>query len=88
MSKWTPGPWHMWKTVAGEFAVDAASVTVGRINDLSDETMANARLIAAAPEMYEALKAFVAAHEKSLQLEKTDVALRLSKAAIAKAEGK
>jgi hypothetical protein len=49
-------------------------------------------LIAAAPDMYKALQAFVMAYEKSLekslQLEKTDVALRLAKTALAKAEGK
>lgn len=47
-----------------------------------------ADLIAAAPKMLEALKAFVEAHEKCLQLEKTDVALRMAKSAIAAAEGR
>jgi hypothetical protein len=49
---------------------------------------ANARLIAAAPCLLSACKAFVEAWEKSLQLEKTDVALRMAKDAIAKAEGR
>jgi hypothetical protein len=45
-------------------------------------------LIAAAPDLFSACRAFVVAWEKSLQLEKTDVALRAAKAAIAKAEGR
>lgn len=47
----------------------------------------NAELIAAAPDLLEACQAFVEAWEKCLQLEKTDTALRLAKAAIAKAGG-
>ena len=43
--------------------------------------------IAATPELLEACEAFVEAWEKSLQLEKTDVALRMAKAAIRKAKG-
>jgi hypothetical protein len=45
------------------------------------------RLMAAASDLLEACKAFVEAWEKSHQLEKTDVALRLSQDAIAKVEG-
>jgi len=48
-------------------------------------TKANARLIAAAPEMLAACEAFVVAWEKSHQLEKTDVAMRMARIAIAKA---
>lgn len=47
----------------------------------------DAALIAAAPQMLEALESFVTAHERCLQLEKTDVALRMAKAAIAAARG-
>ena len=39
----------------------------------------------AAPDLLEACQAFVEAWEKSLQLEKTDVALRKARAAIANA---
>ena len=39
----------------------------------------------AAPDLLAACMAFVEAYEKSLQLEKTDVALRMAKHAIAKA---
>lgn len=57
------------------------------IDQPNEVVLANARLIAAAPDLYEAAKAFVEAWDKSLQLEKTDVALRMTRAALAKAEG-
>ena len=47
----------------------------------------DACLIASAPLLLAACKAFVEAWEKCLQLEKTDVALQKAKAAIAAAEG-
>lgn len=47
----------------------------------------NAHLMAAAPDLLDACIAFVAAWEKSHQPEKTDVALRMAKAAIEKATG-
>ena len=43
-------------------------------------------LITAAPDLLAACKAFVEAWEKSLQLEKTDVALRMAKKAIEKTQ--
>lgn len=59
-----------------------------QLSEMDDsEELANARLIAAAPELLEACEAFVEAWEKCLQLEKTDVALRMAKDAIAKAKG-
>ena len=45
------------------------------------------RLAESAPDLLAACEAFVTAHEKSHQLEKTDVAVRKAKAAIAKAKG-
>ena len=40
----------------------------------------------ALPDLLEACKAFVAAYDRSHQLEKTDVAVRMARAAIAKAQ--
>jgi len=45
------------------------------------------RLLDAAEDMLEVCKAFVEAWEKSYQLEKTDVAVRMAKEVIARIEG-
>lgn len=85
--KHTPGPWTAegfegmgW----GIYATDEEPV-VWEMGGIDNE--ANARLIAAAPDLLKACQAFVTAYEKSLQLEKTDAALRLAKLAIAEATG-
>lgn len=70
MSKHTPGPWILrkWKSEVGAHAVDATDPSDGQnfgvcdvwgINNdkvLCDISAANARLIAAAPELLEALR--------------------------------
>lgn len=53
----------------------------------SPVSLGNGYLLAAAPDLLAACEAFVAAWEKCLQLEKTDVALEMARAAIAKARG-
>lgn len=81
---YTPGPW-----IVVDFDIrdkehgHAIAAAWGR----PDEDWDNANAIAAVPEMIEALEAFITAWEQSRQLEKTDVALRLAKAAIAKVRG-
>ena len=60
-SKHTPGPWALSKSRAGHSIVCASGRTVAAAHLLGtihpvDEVEANAHLIAAAPEMYEALK--------------------------------
>lgn len=60
MSKFTPGPWLTKTYTNHELQTDFAMVMMGdRVHMIgySDEDKANARLIAAAPAMYEALKA-------------------------------
>lgn len=59
----------------------------GSYQNIDDECKANAALAAAAPDLLDACEAFVEAWKKSLQLEKTDVALRMAEAAIEKAKG-
>ena len=58
MSKFTPAPWKVGFKTDGELVILAGNEVIARIepnrdNEISD---ANARLIAAAPEMYEVLK--------------------------------
>lgn len=64
MSKHTPGPWiacdnngySIWRVTSPEYRAESASRTIAEVVGDSAETEANARLIAAAPEMYEALR--------------------------------
>jgi hypothetical protein len=67
MSKHTPGPWHVQDNTintsdqTGQLRVDSeidgAIADCGRGKYVDDESRANARLIAAAPEMVELLRA-------------------------------
>ena len=78
-----------------EFLASCATVGGGmecrQTMELSDRNhalaLANAHLIKAAPDLYEACEAFLEAWEKSHQLEKTDVARLLALKAMAKARG-
>lgn len=56
MSKpsFTPGPWEVERSVMGCRSICAGEVLVASVEDAP--TKANARLIAAAPELYEALQ--------------------------------
>ena len=91
----SPGPWvkisrdRLWNEIVS--STNRQIVLVQKNSAYfkvpAEETEGNALLIAAAPELLEACKAFVIAWEECLQLEKTDVALALAKAAIAKVEG-
>jgi hypothetical protein len=61
----TPGPWKDEITEEGELLVrmdKRHSVYIGDIEDTCRECHANARLVAAAPELLEALQAFVDYH--------------------------
>lgn len=91
MKKHTPGPWD--NCAIGDYADYAgnSSVIIGddrRIavvhNHGTGEDVANARLIAAAPEMLAACKAFIHAMDEYGHPDKTD---RLIRSAIYKVEG-
>jgi hypothetical protein len=96
----TPGPWAIEKdskdiVKVRAYATVATCTTAGlwdskRTQVISpEECMANARLIAAAPELLEALEFALAALEDVFGKNKVDVgAINTARAAIAKARGK
>jgi len=60
MSKHTPGPWNFYDdtTSTGRIEIVALGKTVARIyRSVPEEDLPNARLIAAAPDLLEALRA-------------------------------
>jgi hypothetical protein len=99
MSAHTPGPWQaiipskrqktdvtaMVATTAGpgSMAIDCTKSGTTR-----DEDAANARLIAAAPELLAALKDCFAYCERDMDGDEDSTLLKMASAAIAKAEGK
>ncbi len=94
MSNHTPGPWTVdWESsdLFSQFHarawINAEGLHhIGYVDGpSSEERRANARLIAAAPELLEALQLLVAGIENGVS--KTFVPLQHARAAIAKAEG-
>lgn len=91
MSNHTPGPWHYGETDNG-FAIcqhtPKADFYFAEIIGLDDQSKSDARLIAAAPDLLEALKALIFA---AGNLHPSDdsfwVAIKAADAAVAKAEG-
>lgn len=89
--KWTPGPWEAFHSTSGNFTV--AGPVRGGDGPYLDGSDANAFLIAAAPELYEALEGLAAA--ASIQVGAAGgaldhvfaVHLRGARAALAKARG-
>jgi hypothetical protein len=61
-TKWTPGLWEVHGTVKGSYGIfsPCSKVAVSAIVSAHPEHKANANLIAAAPELYEALEALEA----------------------------
>ena len=97
----TPGPWHyaepnkshqrpmVWRDSDGYLIADCSGATVVGY----DEAKANARLIAAAPDLLAACRALCAAYDNGeaiggeMAWEQVDDSWALAKDAIAKAEG-
>jgi hypothetical protein len=100
MSKHTPGPWKfshrkgndgMYRTEVFSDVHGGIAVCGWTLKHCGNGVTAtyredNARLIAAAPDLLEALNALVAAHGSILDLRESDE-LKLARAAIAKATG-
>lgn len=85
----TPGPWHG-ETITGRHKVWADSgLNEDQAVIATVDTSANARLIAAAPELLEALNGFepVDVVNFAAWMERYQVAMNKARAAIAKATG-
>lgn len=90
MSKRTPGPWrYLQSGIAGEFVVKSDThpdLAIGIASGI--DTEANARLIASAPELLEALEKLLISYQnlKEFANPKSD-SEKQAEAAIAKARG-
>jgi hypothetical protein len=87
MTSFTPGPWRVGKKYPGDVVHTASSALIARsIIGSETEREANARLIAAAPELLEALKLCAAVCSGDTLYKNGLVrALEAARAAIAKA---
>jgi len=96
--KHTPGPWQVassmcpYRVIAAveePFGVVVVCDTANNAKTRTPENAANANLIAAAPEMYEALKAILdTCLSPDYEGAPSDAAVKLMVAALAKAEGR
>ena len=66
-AKHTPGPWTAMLSSGDESWMVAAAMPIARITNYDDRAAANARLIAAAPDLLAALEAIVEAGRMSYQ---------------------
>lgn len=93
MSKHTPGPWNLYDDTAstGRIEIVALGKTVARIyRSVPEEDLPNARLIAAAPDLLEALRGVVAMIDSlnsAYGSEQVDSVVSNGRAVIAKATG-
>lgn len=101
MSEHTPGPWHVTEEIDrfhggetirpgdGRTASPVAVICDFNRYDRDDERRANAQLIAAAPEVLEALKFSVSVHKSHGLYDLSErMAVQKAETAIAKAEGR
>lgn len=93
MSKHTKGPWHVNSrddTVRSKDSIRIADIDVinGEWGDNCPESQANARLIAAAPELLQACKAALVTMADDDLYERCRETFKTVESAIAKAEGK
>ncbi len=92
--KWTPGPWSVCNMTSW-CCVDHAEwgTTVAEIGENDETGLANAHLIAAAPELYEALQAMIDLQENAtpfggeIYRDRVDRVFDQCRAALAKARG-
>lgn len=88
MSKHTPGPWDLDEgDLSTVYELETSDPLAEVFSDKSaEENVANARLIAAAPELLEALEALLAASEKHIFSTECKRERDAARAAIAKAQ--
>lgn len=88
--KWTPGPWVYDEESQGEWGTNYSIQQYdNRLIDVAEMvgTKEDAHLIAAAPELYEALEAFTDDSDCHDEAEWFEARLRDARAALAKARG-
>ena len=90
MSKYTPGPWKLNRKNGLSVLADVPDWPTGTIEKLVAETVrrSDARLVAAAPEMYEAIRDFLTYYDEYLRDTKIPDECVYLRAAIARAEGR
>lgn len=91
-SKHTPGPWVKTIDRDGDFLISSNSgeydiTTIFQWEDVPDESIANARLIAAAPELLEALDGLIRDHDDPMSASTSKWFWDQARAAITKATG-
>lgn len=88
MSKHTPGPWHVSSNTAQDLVCAGDEVVADcTTGDLPDISIANARLIAAAPELLEACKSLLPEGWDDGVMDHMP-GVKIARLAIAKAEGR
>ncbi len=84
MSAHTPGPWVANLTPDGDkIAICGDGLVVARTTGVTEEKQANARLIAAAPDLLQVLQDMLANHDAGESI----IGFETARAAIAKARG-
>lgn len=92
-TRWTPGEWEPVRNAqTGAYAIMVgASPRVAYVHKNDEHTSANAHLIAAAPDLYEALKPLAFCDDRQppygVELEDWQAAVFAARAALAKARG-
>lgn len=88
----TKGPWHIAELTKQYGVYDASGTAVAKVGGAfgvaMERRLADARLIASAPELYEALRLMIADFGDYPAHERPCLAFDLARAALAKAEGK
>jgi hypothetical protein len=99
MTKHTPGPWQVKTAINGDRGILSPGVgllaecftAIRSFDEKTDEVIANARLIAAAPELLQALENLVAKYDAmqdgNISAQLTNGDFFAARAAIAKAKG-